>query len=125
MYLPRHTMTLKVFHQRLFNIGLNQIPQYIPHAHQIKYKLNLIYASIVKQNINKLLTIGFIKLVEEAIWLSPIMVVPKKNGKLRIYVDLRKFNVATKKEPYLLTFTNEVINTIVGHEVYTFLDGFL
>jgi hypothetical protein len=87
--------------------------------------LNLIYASIVKQNINKLLTIGFIKLVEEAIWLSPIMVVPKKNGKLRIYVDLRKFNVATKKEPYLLTFTNEVINTIVGHEVYTFLDGFL
>jgi hypothetical protein len=25
----------------------------------------------------------------------------------------------------LLPFTDEVINTIVGHEVYTFLDGFL
>jgi len=50
----------------------------IPHAHQARYKLNLNYVSIVKQNINKLLTIGFIKPIEEAIWLSPIMVVPKK-----------------------------------------------
>jgi len=53
------------------------------------------------------------------------MVVPKKNWKLRIYVDLRKLNATTKKEPYLLPFNNEVINTIVEHEVYTFLDGFL
>ncbi len=86
--------------------------------------MNLNYVSIVKQNINKLLATNFIKSIEEAIWLSPIMVVPQKNGKLKIYVDLRKFNVATNKEPYLLTLTNEVINTIVGHEVYTFLDGF-
>jgi hypothetical protein len=49
---------------------------------------------------------------------------PQKNGKLRIYVDLRKFNMATNKETYLLVLSNEVINTIVGHEVYTFLDGF-
>jgi hypothetical protein len=33
-------------------------------------------------------------------------------------------NVATKKDPYPLSFTDEVINIIVGHEVYTFLDGF-
>jgi hypothetical protein len=72
-----------------------------------------------------LLIAGFIKHVEEAIWLSPIVVVPKKNGKLRICVDFIKFNAATKKDPYMLPFTNEVINTIVGHEFYTFLDGFL
>jgi hypothetical protein len=28
------------------------------------------------------------------------------------------------KYPYSLTFTDEVINIVVGHEVYTFLDGF-
>jgi hypothetical protein len=50
--------------------------------------------------------------------------VPKKNGKLKICVDFRKLNVVTKKDPYLLPFTNEVINTIAGHEVYIFLDGF-
>jgi hypothetical protein len=52
------------------------------------------------------------------------MVVPKKNGKLKIYVDLRKLNATTKKDPYMLPFTNEVINTVVGHEIYTFLDNF-
>jgi hypothetical protein len=29
-----------------------------------------------------------------------------------------------KKNFYPLPFMDEVINTIVGHEVYTFLDGF-
>jgi hypothetical protein len=47
------------------------------------------------------------------------MVVPKKNGKLRICVDFKKFN------PYLLHFIDEVINTVIGHEMYTFLDDFL
>jgi hypothetical protein len=39
-------------------------------------------------------------------------------------VDFKKFNVDTKKDMYPLPFINEVINTIVGHEVYTFLDGY-
>jgi hypothetical protein len=53
-----------------------------------------------------------------------MVVVLKKNGKLRIYVDLKKFNVTTKKDLYMLPFIDEVINIITGHEVYTFLDGF-
>jgi CRISPR/Cas system-associated protein Cas10 (large subunit of type III CRISPR-Cas system) len=52
------------------------------------------------------------------------MVVPKKNGKLKICVDIRKFNKATKKNPYPLAFSNEVLNTIVGYEAYSFLDGY-
>jgi hypothetical protein len=39
-------------------------------------------------------------------------------------VDLKKLNVATKKDPYLLPFIDEVINIVVRHEVYTFLNGF-
>jgi hypothetical protein len=62
--------------------------------------------------------------MEEANWLSPIVVVLKKNGKFKICVDFKKLNVNTKKDPYSLPFTDEVINIVVGHEVYTFLDGF-
>jgi hypothetical protein len=50
--------------------------------------------------------------------------VPNKNGKLKICVDFRKLNVVIKKDPYPLPFTDEVINVVVKHEVYTFLDGF-
>jgi len=60
----------------------------------------------------------------EATWLSPIVVVPKKNGKLKICVDFRKFNKATKKDPYPLPFYDEVLNIIVGYETYSFLDGY-
>jgi hypothetical protein len=69
--------------------------------------------------------VGFIKLVEEATWLSSIVVVLKNNGKLKIYVDFRKLNARTKKDPYPLPFTNEVNNIVAAHEFYTFLDRFL
>ncbi len=52
------------------------------------------------------------------------MVVLKKNGKLKICVDFKKLNKATKKDPYPLPFSNEVLNTIVGYEGYPFLDGY-
>jgi len=69
-----------------------------------------------------LLVASFIKPIEKATWLSPR--VPKKNGKLKTCVDFKKHNVATKKDPYPLPFSNEVLNIVIGHEVYTFFDGF-
>jgi hypothetical protein len=53
------------------------------------------------------------------------VVVPKKNGKLRICVDFRKFNKATKKNPHPFPYYDEVLNTIIGYEAYSFLDGYL
>jgi hypothetical protein len=52
------------------------------------------------------------------------VVISKKNGKLKIYVDFKKLNVETNIDPYPLPFMNEVINIIAGHEVYTFLNEF-
>jgi hypothetical protein len=60
-------------------------------------------------------------MVEEAIWLLPIVVVLKKNGKLRLI--LGNSMQQQKKDPYLLFFKDEVINTVVGHEVYTLLQN--
>jgi hypothetical protein len=90
-------------------IELNTI---IPLAHQAKYRLNPNYVITIKQDIDKLLAVGFIQSIEEATWLSPIVIIPKKNGKLTIYIDFRKLNVATKKDPYPLPFTYEILNTI-------------
>ncbi len=96
----------------------------IPSAHQARYRLNPNYARIVKQDIKKLLAIGFIESIEKATWLSPIIIVPKKNGELRICINLRKLNATTKKDPYSLPFTYEVMNTVIGHEAYSFVNGY-
>jgi hypothetical protein len=49
--------------------------------------MNPNYVAIIKQDLDKLLNASFIALMEEARWLLPFVVVPKKNGKFRIYVD--------------------------------------
>ncbi len=74
---------------------------------------------MVKQDIDKFLAIRFIESVEDSTWLSPIVVIPKKNGKLKNYIDFRKLNITTKKDPYPLPFIDEILNTIAGYEGYS------
>ena len=86
--------------------------------------MNPNYAAKVKEEIDKLLRVGFIRPVKQATWLSPIVVVPKKNGKIRVCVDYRKLNAATVTDAFPLPFTDGVLDAVAGHEVYSFLDGF-
>jgi hypothetical protein len=95
-----------------------------PLAHEVRYRLNPNYAIATKQDIDKLLTTIFIQFVEEATWLSPIIVILKKNGKLRMCIDFKKLNAATKKDPYPLPFTNEMFDTIAWYETYSLLDEY-
>ena len=64
------------------------------------------------------------KVKEEIDKLLPIVVVPKKNGKIRVGVDYRKLNSATVTDGFSLPFTDSVLDTVAGHECYSFLDGF-
>jgi hypothetical protein len=48
------------------------------------------------------------------------VVVPKKNGKLKICVDFRKLDKTTQKDPYPLPLFDEVLNIITWYEVYSF-----
>jgi hypothetical protein len=64
---------------------------------QIKYIMNPNYALKVKEDLDKLLDIGFIYPIETTQWLSPLVIVPKKNGKLQICVDYHNLNVQTKR----------------------------
>ena len=52
------------------------------------------------------------------------MVIPKKNGKLRICVDYRKLNEATKSDQFPMPFSDTLLDVVAGHEMYRFLDGF-
>lgn len=54
--------------------------------------MNANYAKASKEDTDELLKAGFIAPVAKASWLSPIVVVPRKNGKLQICVDYRKLN---------------------------------
>ena len=79
---------------------------------------------IVKEEIQKLLEAGFIYPISDSEWVSPLVIVPKKNGKLRICVDYRELNKATQKDHFPLTFIDQVLDTLSGKKFLSFLDGF-
>ena len=91
---------------------------------QQRYRMNPNYARRVKEEIDKLLQVGFIYPIDQATWLSPIVIVPKKNGSIRVCVDYRKLNAVTITDPFPLPFTDAVLDAVAGHEMYSFLDGF-
>ena len=53
--------------------------------------MNPKYETIVKEEIDKLLDARFIYKIEHTEWISPIVIVTKKNGKIRVCVDLKNF----------------------------------
>ena len=67
---------------------------------------------------------GLIYEVPYSEWVSPIVMVPKKNGKIRICRDYRKLNAVTKKDYFPLPFTDSILDAVAGHDSYSFLDGF-
>ena len=80
---------------------------------------------MVKEEIDKLLEVGFIYKVSYYEWVLPIVVVPKKNGKLRIYQDFKRLNSFTRKDYSPLPFTDTMLDAVVGYKRYSFMDRFL
>ena len=55
-------------------------------------------------------------------WVSPIVVVPKDSGEVRICVDMREANRAVKREKHLMPTTDDLIADLDGATVFSKLD---
>ncbi|XP_057758525.1 uncharacterized protein LOC130979169 [Arachis stenosperma] len=58
-------------------------------------------------------------------WVSNIVPVIKKNGKLRVCTDFRDLNNATLKDEYFMPIANMLIDSAAGNEILSFMDGYL
>ena len=114
---------LKGMDPQVYKHKINLKEDAVPVIQQ-RYRMNPNYAKQVKEELDKLLNVGFIVPVEKAEWLSPIVVVPKKSGKIRVCVDYRKLNAAIVADPFPLPFIDSVLDDVKGHEMYKFLDEF-
>eukprot|EP00253_Pinus_taeda_P028534 PITA_28534 len=91
---------------------------------QSQRRLNPHLKHVVKAELQKLLDVNFIYPISNSKWVSPLVVVPKKNGKWRICVDYKELNKATQKDHFPLPFINQVLDTYAGKKFFYFLDGF-
>ena len=69
---------------------------------------------------------GIIYPIDKAEWESPMVVQPKKHDpKKKIFcVDFQGLNKQTMRDPFPTPFDDEIINKVVGHEFYSFVDVF-
>ena len=107
------------FYQHKINLKEGEKP-----VKQQRYRMNPNYAKLVKEEIDKLLRVGFIYPVEKATWMSPIVIVPNNNNKITVCVNYWKLNAATILDPFPLPFTDSLLDEVARKEMYTFLDGF-
>ena len=63
-------------------------------------------------------------MVEYPEWLANVVPVPKKNGKVRVYVDFRDLNKASPKDDFPLPHIDMLVDSTIGHSMLSFMDGF-
>ena len=75
----------------------------------------------VKAHIQEMLDLGAIR-HSNSPWASAIVLVRKKDGKLRFCIDLRKLNNRTVKDAYSLPRIETLLDTFLGSTIFTTLD---
>ena len=99
----------------------------VPHARPVKQKLRRLHprwSLQVKEEIQKQLSVGFISVVQYPEWLANIVPVPEKDGKVRVCVDFRNLNKASPKDDFPLPHIDMLVDSIAGHAMLSFMDGF-
>jgi hypothetical protein len=77
----------------------------------------------VKKEVERLLDANFIRPCRYAEWISNIVPVYKKNGKMRVCIDFRDLNRATPMDGYPMPVANLLVDAAAGHKVISFMDG--
>ena len=77
----------------------------------------------IKAEITRLYDAKFIRPCRYPEWISNIVPVMKKNGKLRICIDFRPLNRATPKDDYPMPIADLLVDAAAGHQVISFMDG--
>ncbi|GJR35367.1 reverse transcriptase domain-containing protein [Tanacetum coccineum] len=111
-------------------------------AVQHQRRVNLKIHKVIKKEVIKLLDAGLIYPISDSPWVSPVHCVPKKGGITvienedneliptrlvtgwQVCIDYRKLNDATRKDHFMLTFMDQMLERLAGNEYYCFLNSF-
>jgi hypothetical protein len=77
----------------------------------------------VKNEVERLIEANFIRPCRYAEWISNIVPVYKKNGKMRVCIDFRDRNRATPMDGYPMPVADLLVDAATGHKVISFMDG--
>jgi hypothetical protein len=91
---------------------------------QRPWKQSIDWQNFIRERIKKLLDAGFIREVHHSRWLANPVVVPKANGKLRMYINYTSPNKACPKDPFPLPRIDQIVDSTSGCDLLCFLDAY-
>ena len=78
----------------------------------------------VQAELQRMVQLGVIQPISEPTeWCSPMVVVPKKNGEVRICVDYTKLNRSIQRERFQLPLADKISAKLKGAQFFTTLDA--
>jgi len=78
----------------------------------------------IQSEVKSLIDSGFIREEQHLDWEAKIVPVTKKNGKIRVCIDLCDLNEACSKDEFPLPITDVMIDNTCGFERMSFMNGF-
>ncbi|XP_052479577.1 uncharacterized protein LOC128034775 [Gossypium raimondii] len=79
----------------------------------------------IKEEVQKQFDVGFPQVVKYSEWVANIVLVPKKDGKVRMCVDYRDLNKASPKYNFPLPHIDTLVDNMARCSLFSFMDGFL
>ena len=102
---------------------LNVSPSFLPVC-QRKWVFAQERDNAIAKEACKLLDVGFIWEVYYPEWLANVIIIKKESEKWRMCVDFTDLNRACPKDSYSLPRIDLLMDSIVGHQLLSFMDAF-
>lgn len=100
---------------------VNVNPKVLPKQQKLR-RLPFAIREKVKKLIDEMERDGVIERVESSEWVSPIVVAVKKNGDIRMCVDLREVNRAVIQDTFPLPHFDDLLGSLSGSTVFSKID---
>jgi hypothetical protein len=113
----------KGVHRSVIQHALNTDPKVKPKLQQQR-PMSDDRVKSAEAEVQKLLEARIIREVQYIVWVANVVMVPKKNGKMRMCIDFIELNKVCPKDPYPLPRIDIVIDQAAGCEMLRLLDCF-
>ena len=90
-------------------------------VHQKPYRHSKFEEDFLRGLVEELQKAGMIR-PSASPWISPVVLVKKKDGGLRMCIDFRKLNAVTKRDPYQLPRIDSLIDKMQGCSYFSSID---
>lgn len=85
------------------------------------YRMPPAKLKVVCEELDEMIELGVVEQCESP-WSSPVLVTPKKDGKLRFCLDSRKLNSITRKDAYKLPYISDILDNLKNAKFLTSID---